>query len=54
MGDHTAAEQYKAGAEFQVLATNPLDEIAMATPAISEGVLYFRTAEHLIAVAEVD
>ncbi len=44
----------KAGAEHQVLATNPLDEIAMATPAISEGVLYFRTTEHLIAVAEGD
>ena len=42
----------KAGAEHQVLATNPLDEITMATPAISEGVLYFRTAEHLIAISE--
>ena len=41
----------KAGAEHQVLATNPLDEIAMATPAISEGVLYFRTTGHLVAVA---
>ncbi len=44
----------EAGAEHRVLATNPLDEVAMATPAISEGVLYFRTREHLIAVAETE
>jgi hypothetical protein len=27
-----------------------LDEVTMATPAISEGTLYFRTRGHLIAV----
>jgi outer membrane protein assembly factor BamB len=40
----------KAGRTFELLATNPLDGIAMATPAISEGVIYFRTAGNLIAV----
>ena len=42
----------KAGADPQVLATNSLDEITMATPAISEGTLLFRTKGHLIAVRE--
>jgi outer membrane protein assembly factor BamB len=40
----------KAGPAFEQLAENPLGEIAMATPAISEGVLYFRTRGHLVAV----
>jgi outer membrane protein assembly factor BamB len=42
----------KAGATFEVLATNPLGEVAMATPAISEGALFFRTRGHLVAVAD--
>jgi outer membrane protein assembly factor BamB len=40
----------KAGTQFEVLATNPLGEVAMATPAISEGVLFFRTRGHLTAI----
>lgn len=39
-----------AGANFEQLAQNPTGEVVMATPAISEGVLYFRTRQHLIAV----
>jgi outer membrane protein assembly factor BamB len=42
----------KAGAVFEELGVNPLGEVAMATPAISEGVMYFRTRSHLIAVAD--
>ena len=42
----------QAGPEFKVLAINPMDEICMATPAISAGVLYFRTQNHLVAVGE--
>ena len=42
----------RAGPEFELLATNSLDEIAMATPAISEGKLYFRTRSHVLAVSE--
>ncbi len=42
----------KAGPEFQLLATNPLDEIAMATPAIAGGDLLFRTRSHLVAIGE--
>lgn len=43
-----------AGPEFELLAENSLDEVAMATPAISEGVLYFRTRGHLVAIAAAD
>src|SRR4026208_1506479 len=32
----------KAGPGFELLATNSLGEVAMATPAISEGTLLFR------------
>ena len=42
----------KAGTTFELLATNPLGEVAMATPAISEGTLLFRTRNHLVAVGE--
>ena len=40
----------KAGAEFRLLARNELGETCMATPAISEGVLFFRTRHHLVAI----
>jgi outer membrane protein assembly factor BamB len=42
----------KAGPQFELLATNPIGEVCMATPAISEGVLYFRTIGNLIAIRE--
>ena len=42
----------KVGATYNVMATNPLGELCMATPAISDGVLFFRTQGHLIAVGE--
>ncbi len=40
----------KAGPVFEQLAENTLGEVAMATPAISDGVLFFRTRGHLIAI----
>lgn len=42
----------KPGKTFEPPKKNVLGEICMATPAISEGVLYFRTQNHLIAIAE--
>jgi outer membrane protein assembly factor BamB len=42
----------KAGPEFEVLATNSMKDECMATPAISEGTLYFRTHHYLIAVSD--
>jgi outer membrane protein assembly factor BamB len=44
----------KAGPAFELLAENTLAEIAMATPAISEGVLFFRTKGNLIAIGAAD
>ncbi len=41
----------KAGSEFKVLATNPMGEVCMATPAISKGTLFFRTQGHVVAIA---
>ena len=40
-----------AGPEYRKLAVNRLGEPVMATPAISEGRLYFRTLQSLVAVA---
>jgi len=42
----------QAGPEFKLLATNPMGEICMATPAISEGSLIFRTHHHLVSVSQ--
>ena len=42
----------QAGPVFKVLATNPMGEVCMATPAISEGILFFRTQGHLVAIGE--
>jgi hypothetical protein len=39
-----------AGESFELLAVNPLGEVAMATPAIAEGVLYFRTRSRIVAL----
>jgi outer membrane protein assembly factor BamB len=40
----------KAGPTLEVLAKNEMGEPCLATPAISQGVLYFRTSASLIAV----
>jgi len=40
----------RAGETFELLAKNALGEVTMASPALSEGVLYFRTKGHLVAV----
>lgn len=41
----------KAGPQFELLAKNPMGEVLMATPAISDGVLIVRSIKHLFAVA---
>jgi outer membrane protein assembly factor BamB len=41
----------KAGGTYELLATNSMGEITMATPAISEGTIFFRTSKHLVAIA---
>jgi outer membrane protein assembly factor BamB len=41
----------RAGPVFELIAVNSFDEVVMATPAISEGTLYFRTRSNLIGIA---
>lgn len=40
----------KAGRKFELLATNSMGELLMATPALSDGVMYVRSAKSLFAV----
>lgn len=49
-GEDGEVHVVKAGPQFELLAKNPMGEVCMATPAISEGRLYFRTQGHLIAI----
>jgi outer membrane protein assembly factor BamB len=42
----------RAGPQFQLLGTNQLGELVLATPAISERALYFRTPGSVLAIAE--
>jgi len=39
-----------AGREFRHIATNPMGELLMATPALSDGVMYVRSAQSLFAI----
>jgi outer membrane protein assembly factor BamB len=41
-----------AGTTFAHVATNPMGELLMATPAISDGVMYVKTLRHLIAISQ--
>jgi outer membrane protein assembly factor BamB len=40
----------KAGSEYKLLAKNGLKDVCMATPAISENTVFFRTQHYVIAV----
>ncbi|MBM3813978.1 MAG: hypothetical protein FJW20_20300 [Acidimicrobiia bacterium] len=40
----------RAGPVFEQLAKNEMGETVMATPAVSSGVLYYRTRGHVVAV----
>jgi PQQ enzyme repeat. len=42
----------KAGPKHELLAINPVGEVIMATPAISDGILFVRGINHVFAVAE--
>ena len=39
-----------AGREFREIATNPMGELLMATPALSDGVMYVRSSSALSAI----
>jgi outer membrane protein assembly factor BamB len=40
----------RAGPQFEVLARNPIGELLMTTPALSEGTMYVRAERHLYAI----
>ncbi len=40
----------RAGKTYELLSENPLGGVTMATPAVSEGTIYFRTSEKIIAI----
>jgi outer membrane protein assembly factor BamB len=42
----------KAGAKPELVSTNPMGEVLMATPAISDGLLIVRGLKHLFAIQE--
>jgi len=41
----------KAGPKYELIATNPTGEVIMATPAISEGMIFVRTISHVYGIA---
>jgi outer membrane protein assembly factor BamB len=43
---------FKAGPKFELIAVNPLDDLCMATPAVSNGAIFFRTHHFMIAVGK--
>jgi len=44
----------KAGPKYELLAKNPVGEVMMATPAISNGIVIVRTVSHLYAFGDTD
>jgi len=41
-----------AGPKFEVLAENPLNDYVLSSPAISDGQIFIRTAQHLYAIGK--
>jgi outer membrane protein assembly factor BamB len=42
----------KAGPQYELIATNSMGEVCMATPAISEGMIFVRTQGHVYGIGE--
>ena len=49
-GEEGVVRVVRAGPKFEVLAVNPLGDSCMATPAISDGMIFFRTQHYLFGV----
>ena len=41
-----------AGRDFRLISTNTMGELLMATPALSNGVMYVRSASSLFAIGK--
>ena len=52
LNENGDAVWFKAGKEYEVLATNELDEPVYATPAVAGGRIYIRGNQHLFAIGE--
>ncbi len=50
-GEDGTVRVVKAGPKYELLATNPLGEVIMATPAIADGTLFVRTQSHLFGLS---
>jgi outer membrane protein assembly factor BamB len=48
-GEESGVRVVQAGPKFELLAVNPLGDPCMATPAISDGMIFLRTQHYLIA-----
>ena len=42
----------KAGAAYEYVGINRLGEVTLASPAISQGVIYFHTRSSLVAITD--
>jgi outer membrane protein assembly factor BamB len=42
----------KAGPKYELIATNPMGEVLMATPAISDGMIFVRGQHSVFAIGE--
>ena len=52
VSDEGVVYTVKCGKAFEVIAENKLNDICMVTPAITEGIIFFRTQERLVAVGK--
>ncbi|MFC2123490.1 PQQ-binding-like beta-propeller repeat protein [Bacteroidota bacterium] len=52
VSDDGVVHVVQSGDNFKVLTENGLNDVCMVTPAITDGIIYFRTASDLIAVSE--
>jgi outer membrane protein assembly factor BamB len=50
-GEESGVRVVKAGPQFELLAVNPLGDVCLATPAISDGMIFIRTQHFLLAIA---
>jgi outer membrane protein assembly factor BamB len=52
VGDKGEVYSVKCGKEFEIIAENDLRDISMVTPAITDGIMYFRTRGGLVAISK--
>lgn len=52
VSDRGDAYVIKSGKDFQIVATNNLNDICMVTPGITKGIIFFRTQSGLIALSK--